>query len=84
MFVIMIVNLSRKPGRIISFYGGIGLLALAFVFSFGFFNIRSTSTVKTEQLGTSVRENPSSYRPVLIYYTGYHRRYSSGGYSGGK
>lgn len=44
----------------------------------------NTNTV-TEQIPTSVRDNPASYRPIYTGYTGWSPRTTgSGGYSYGK
>ena len=82
--VVFLLGANRSPTRLIVTYGILGAAWLLLVTGFLLFNIRPGMAVKTETLPSSVRENPSSYRPVLILYSGYHPRFSTGGYSGGK
>ena len=82
--VVILLGATKSPSRLITVFGVLGATWLSLVTVIMLLNIRPGTAVKTETLPSSVRENPASYRPVLILYSGYHSRFSTGGYSGGK
>ena len=98
--VIFFVKYLDYPKRLLLLYVGLGgLMAMLCVIGYVGRN-KVSSAANKGTVPTSIRENPSSYRPVSVTHTGYHvftaisytgsgaavpsTTYSSGGYSGGK
>ena len=85
--IVALSYLNQSPVRFIKVMSLIfSILWLGSMMSL-FFDIRTEKrNVAYQQMSKSVRQNPASWKPGLLY-TGYKARYSgysSGGYSSGK